>query len=127
MAQTQKTITKTASKVAVKAPAKPVYKAARKAKAAPKTAPVAAVNIAHKAAIEFVAAAIAGGSRFYATAIAYHKGKGTTFPRPRNAARIAALTVEDVEEVKRQHDARILASGNGAGQACFDIYMSYKK
>lgn len=112
MAQTQKTIVKTTSKkAAAKTPAK----------VAAKPASVVAT------VVKEVAARIEAGSAYYNRAMQYHLAVGTAFPRARNAARIAALKVEDVAEVMRQHDARILAAGNGNGQAVFDIYMANRK
>lgn len=109
-----------AQKTATKAPSK--AKTADKAKQAP--AP-AAVNIAAMV-IEGIAKRIEAGSKFYARAIQYHKQAGTVFPRARNNERRAALKEEDVTEVFRQHDAHILAAGNGNGQAMFDVYMMNK-
>lgn len=88
------------------------------------TAP-AAVNIAAMV-IEGIAKRIDAGSKFYARAIQYHKQAGTVFPRARNNERRAALKADDVTEVFRQHDAHILAAGNGNGQAMFDVYMMSK-
>ena len=128
MTQAQKTIAKpaakTASKTASKTPAKPAAKTASKTPAKQQTAP-AAVNIAAMV-IEGIAKRIEAGSKFYARAIQYHKQAGTVFPRARHNERRAALKEEDVTEVFRQHDAHILAAGNGNGQAMFDVYMMSK-
>ena len=78
------------------------------------------------AIVEGVSKRIEAGSKFYARAIQYHKQAGTVFPRARNNERRAALKEEDVTEVFRQHDAHILAAGNGNGQAMFDVYMMNK-
>ena len=67
------------------------------------------------------------GSKYYTRALSYHKEAGTVFPRERTAAARASLTVEDVEETMRQHDAFILAAGNAKGQAIFDVYMTNAK
>ena len=88
------------------------------------TAP-AAVNIAAMV-IEGIAKRIEAGSRYYMRALQYHKQAGTVFPRARHNERRAALKAEDVTEVFRQHDAHILAAGNGNGQAMFDVYMMNK-
>ena len=124
MAQVQKTIAKTASKTASKTPAKTASKTPAKTPAKQQTAPTA-VNIAAMV-IEGIAKRIEAGSKFYARAIQYHKQAGTVFPRARHNERRAALKVEDVTEVFRQHDAHILAAGNGNGQAMFDVYMMAK-
>lgn len=124
MAQVQKTIAKTASKTASKTPAKTPAKTASKTPAKQQTAP-AAVNIAAMV-IEGIAKRIEAGSRYYMRALQYHKQAGTVFPRARHNERRAALKVEDVQTVFDQHDKRILAAGNGNGQAMFDIYMMSK-
>ena len=116
MAQAQKTIVKTTSKKAA-------------AKVAPKgnTAQAAKPASVVATVVKEVAARIEAGSAYYNRAMQYHAAAGTKFPRARNAARIAALKVEDVAEVMRQHDARILAAGNGMGQAVFDVFMANRK
>lgn len=67
------------------------------------------------------------GSPFYKTAMSYHAKKGTAFPRPRNDMARASLKEADVTEVFRQHDARVLASGNSKAQAMLDVFMMHAK
>lgn len=112
--------TASAQKAATKAPSK--AKTADKAKQAPAPASVAIGAMI----VEGIAKRIEAGSKFYARAIQYHKQAGTVFPRARNNERRAALKADDVTEVFRQHDAHILAAGNGNGQAMFDVYMMSK-
>lgn len=120
MATAQKTIVKTpAKKVAAKTPAKTPAKTTAKTTAKP----ASVVSLI----VKEVAARIEAGSAFYTRALQYHAAAKTVFPRARNAARIAALKAEDVTEVMRQHDAKILAAGNGNGQAVFDVYMANRK
>lgn len=83
------------------------------------------------AAAETIAGLLSRGSTFYARALMYHKGQGTTFPRQRNAGELARLSTltplaakAEIAEIVRQHDARILASGNKTAQVLFDCYMS---
>lgn len=85
------------------------------------------------AAAAAIAGLLAKGSIFYARALTYHRQQGTTFPRPRNAgelARLSALSASaaktEISEVIRQHDSRILASGNKTAQVLFDCYMANK-
>ena len=120
MTQAQKTIAKPAAKQAAKPAAKPVAKPAAKQAQKP-----AGANITG-AIVEGIAKRIEAGSKFYARAMQYHKQAGTVFPRARNNETRAALKAEDVTEVFRQHDAHILAAGNGNGQAMFDVYMMNK-
>ena len=133
MTQVQKTIAKAAAKTIAKPAAKAAPKAAPKAaakaaaKAAPKAATTAAAANITGAIVEGIAKRIEAGSKFYARAMQYHKQAGTVFPRARNNETRAALKVEDVAEVFRQHDAHILASGNAKGQAMFDVYMMQAK
>ena len=103
------------------APAIAAANVEKAAKAAAKAATPAHAIIAM--VVEGIAKRIAGGSSYYATALAYHKKAGTVFPRARNNETRAALKVEDVETVFDMHDKRILASGNSKGQAMFDVYM----
>ena len=112
MTQAQKTLAKPAAKQTQKPATKPAAKPA-------------AANITG-AIVEGIAKRIEAGSKFYARAIQYHKQAGTVFPRARNNERRASLKAEDVTEVFRQHDAHILAAGNGNGQAMFDVYMMNK-
>lgn len=88
--------------------------------------------------VAFVAAGIASrieaGSKFYKTAMAYHGKNKTVFPRPRNDAMRAALTMADVEAVFKLHDGGIgdkarlngslctLPAGDKRGQAMFDVF-----
>lgn len=85
-------------------------------------------------AVQFIIDRIAAGSGFYARALSYHRKQGTTFPRARNAQEIARLSGlkevdarKELAEVKRQHDASILAPGNKTGQAVFDLFMAASK
>lgn len=125
MAQAQKTQTKAATKPAVKQAPKVANAAAKvAAKAAPKAAPKAeAVPTITALIVTGIADRIAKGSRFYANALAYHAKAKTSFPRARNNERRAALNADKVAEVMRQHDAQVLAAGNGDAQAMFDVYM----
>lgn len=113
-----KTAPKSAPKSAAKPAAKPAVKPAVKTAAKSAQAPSIVAMI-----VEGIAKRIAGGSSYYATALAYHKKAGTVFPRARNNETRAALKVEDVEQVFDMHDKRILASGNAKGQAMLDVYM----
>ena len=115
--QAQKPATKPAAKQAQKPATKPAAKQAQKPTGANITGAI----------VEGVSKRIEAGSKFYARAIQYHKQAGTVFPRARNNERRAALKEEDVTEVFRQHDAHILAAGNGNGQAMFDVYMMHAK
>lgn len=67
------------------------------------------------------------GSNFYKTALDYHRKLLTAFPRARNNATRAALTMEQATEVFNQHDKFILSSGNKEGQAMFDVFMMDRK
>lgn len=129
MAQAQKTQTKAATKPAAKqapkvanAAAKAAAKVAPKAAAKPE-ANAAAVPTITALIVTGIADRIAKGSRFYANALAYHAKAKTSFPRARNNERRAALNADKVAEVMRQHDAQVLAAGNGDAQAMFDVYM----
>ena len=104
---------------ATKLEAKAKAKATATAKATAKAKPAGVTA----AIIEGIAARIAQGSKFYATALAYHARQGTTFPRTRNNATRTGLTGDDVATVFAHHDKRILSSGNGRAQAMFDVYM----
>ena len=129
MTQAQKTLAKPAAKPATKQAQTPAAKATSKAKTADKAkqAPAPAAVAIGAMIVEGIAKRIAAGSKFYARAIQYHKQAGTVFPRARNNERRASLKAEDVTEVFRQHDAHILAAGNGNGQAMFDVYMMQAK
>ena len=124
---TQVQITKPAAKQASKQKAATANKKDAKApsKAAKRQTAPASVAIGAMI-VEGIAKRIEAGSKFYARAIQYHKQAGTVFPRARNNERRAALKADDVTEVFRQHDAHILAAGNGNGQAMFDVYMMSK-
>lgn len=124
----QATITKQAPKATKQAQAP-------KAKQAPKASPKAKQAQAPKAltlpaivaaCVEGIAQRVAAGSTFYARALDYHGTQKTIFPRARTAKHRAALTMEKITEIFRQHDARILAAGNGDGQAMFDHYMTHR-
>lgn len=112
---------KTASKTASKAPSKTASKTQGKATAAGKEEPKTLTQMI----VEGITQRI--GSPFYKTALSYHAKKGTAFPRPRNDMARASLKEADVTEVFRQHDARVLASGNSKAQAMFDVYMMHAK
>lgn len=112
---------KTASKTASKAPSKTASKTQGKAQPAVKEEPKTLAQLI----VEGITQRI--GSPFYKTALAYHAKKGTAFPRPRNDMVRASLKADDVAEVFRQHDARVLASGNTKAQAMFDVYMMTAK
>ena len=136
-----KPVTKTAAKPAAKAVTKPAAKTA--AKVVAKTAKPAEKAVALPTAtakakptsaeagliafiVEGIAKRVAEGSTFYKTALAYHARHKTTFPRARNNERRAALKREDAETVFSLHDKKILAPGNGTGQAMLDVYMMTK-
>lgn len=121
---TLKTATKTATKTAkapTKAPSKAPSKAQDKAQPAVKEEPKTLAQLIVDGITQRL------GSPFYKTAMAYHAKKGTAFPRPRNDMARASLKEADVTEVFRQHDARVLASGNSKAQAMFDVYMMHAK
>lgn len=123
--QATKQAPKTNAKQATKAPSKTQGKTQGKAQG---KAP-AAVKEEPKTLTQMIVDGITQrlGSPFYKTAMAYHAKKGTAFPRPRNDMARASLKEADVTEVFRQHDARVLASGNSKAQAMFDVYMMHAK
>lgn len=114
---TTRTTTKPAAKQATRTTAKPAAKQSAKAQTLP------AIVVA---CVEGIAQRVAAGSKFYARAFEYHGKQKTVFPRGRTAGARAALTMEKITEIFRQHDARILAAGNGDGQAMFDNYMAHR-
>lgn len=122
---TLKTATKTASKTNAKTASKTGAKTAGKTASKDQDKTQAAVKDEPKTLAQMIAEGITQriGSPFYKTALAYHAKKGTAFPRPRNDMVRASLKAEDVTEVFRQHDARVLASGNTKAQAMFDVFM----
>lgn len=117
-----KPVTKTAAKAATKPAAKTVAKPAATAKAKPASAEAGLIAFI----VEGIAKRVEDGSAFYKTALAYHARHKTTFPRARNNERRATLKREDAETVFSLHDKKILAPGNGTGQAMFDVYMMAK-
>lgn len=119
--QATKQAPKTNAKQATKAPSKTQGKTQGKAQPAVKEEPKTLAQLI----VEGITQRI--GSPFYKTALAYHAKKGTAFPRPRNDMVRASLKADDVAEVFRQHDARVLASGNTKAQAMFDVYMMTAK
>ena len=75
---------------------------------------------------QLLADALAGkfgpfASRYYANANAYHKKKGTAFPRAVTADARASLTMTEVREVMEQATKGVLAAGNRKGQAVYDL------
>lgn len=81
-----------------------------------------------------IAAFLLNGSAFYGKALAYHAAKSTTFPRARNASEIARLSAlsqtaakAEVDEIIRQHNARVLHPGNKVAQSMFDLFMANRK
>ncbi len=129
---TNTTTVKTAAKTAAKTVSKPLteeQKAARSAKAQA-TKAANAYSFA-TLATSTIMGFLAQGSAFYGRALTYHASKGTTFPRARNAGEIERLKAlpeaaarKEVDEIKRQHDARILAAGSKTAQAMFDLFMA---
>lgn len=63
------------------------------------------------------------GETYYTSALDYHKGRKTVFPR---SDAHKTLTKEAVDKVLTKHDKRVLASGHADGQAVFDLYMISK-
>lgn len=116
---------KAAQKVAAKPEAKAKADTQPAAKVEAKPAPVVKAGGAKVITmiVKGIAQRIEQGSRFYARALSYHKDAGTVFPRARNNETRATLTEDDVTEIFRQHDAKILAAGSGKAQAMFDVYM----
>ena len=97
-----------------------------------KTAPVVAPAV-QAPTIPFFAAlltkAIAGdfgafAKRYYADALSYHRGKGTTFPRPITANARAGLTLARVGEIMELARKGQLPAGLRDGQAVFDLMMT---
>lgn len=81
-----------------------------------------------------IASFLLSGSQFYGDALSYHGKKKTIFPRPRNAKEIARLSAlpqaaakAEVDEVIRQHNARVLHPGNKVAQSMFDLFMANRK
>ena len=121
-----KPVTKTAAKPAAKAVTKPAAKAATKPAATAKAKPTSTEAGLIAFIVEGIAKRVEAGSAFYKTALAYHARHKTVFPRARNNERRAALKREDAETVFSLHDKKILAPGNGTGQAMLDVYMMAK-
>ncbi len=117
-------------------PAKPVSKPLTEEQKKARAAKAAATKQANaysfaSLAVSTIMGFLANGSAFYGRALTYHASKGTTFPRARNAGEIARLSAlpeasakKEVDEIKRQHDARILAAGSKTAQAMFDLFMA---
>lgn len=118
---TLKTATKTATKTGAAKSKTPNKTATQKAQGAAKTETQTLTQMIVDGITQRL------GSPFYKTAMAYHAKKGTAFPRPRNDMARAMLKEADVTEVFRQHDARVLASGNSKAQAMLDIFMMHAK
>jgi hypothetical protein len=75
-----------------------------------------------------MAKAIAGdfgpfARRYYADAMAYHRSKGTTFPRAVTANARAGLTLARVGEIMELARKGQLPAGLRDGQAVFDLMM----
>ena len=117
--------TKTITKTAATKTAKTAAVAKSKGETATKTAAVAAPFALAAYVVAAVQSRIDAKKRpFYKSALAYHKAKGTTFPRHADCMSLDQKTVDDV---MRRHDAGILAAGAGDGQRVFDIYMVNRK
>ena len=115
--------TKTATKTAATKTAKTAAKT--KGETVTKTAAVAAPFALAAYVVAAVQSRIDAKKRpFYKSALAYHKAKGTTFPRHADYMTLDQKTVDDV---MRRHDSGILAAGAGDGQRVFDIYMVNRK
>jgi hypothetical protein len=119
-AQGSTTTTTTTTKAQKTAPAAPTQEKGQAQKTA--TAP----------AVPFFAAlltkAVAGdfgafAKRYYADAMAYHRSKGTTFPRAVTANARAGLTLARVGEIMELARKGQLPAGLRDGQAVFDLMM----
>jgi hypothetical protein len=107
-------------------------KAQKTAPAAPTQEKGQAQKTATAPAVPFFAAlltkAVAGdfgafAKRYYADAMAYHRSKGTTFPRAVTANARAGLTLARVGEIMELARKGQLPAGLRDGQAVFDLMM----